>query len=470
MSASRRTPSESDLHFDQVVSVSRPRDLAAPHSARARSLKVLVLGHLVSDPPIIPGVTFTHRPSESFDICAVVAPVGEEFLLRSIAGAGRSLCPVLDLSGSNLSRADFAATNFSVANLEEGFAAVAPIFDRLAAVPDFSGSPDSDSFLALGLSYSRARPIQVAWRPDRKQAVDYPLMAGFPDARALLEHLADEQLFLREFFHRAHVCDRCGSSRLNVEEQCSGCGSGQLSQTNVVHHYHCGNQAPQASFVVGDKLICPKCRKELRHFGVDYDKPGTVVCCDACGKVMDEPNVTFVCMDCCHATPGDGIETLDWFHYHLTDEGKLALETLQLPHVHFAKILDGHEQALSKRDFLLLSTHLLQTAERYGRDFTLCRIDAENLDVQRQSLGRRGAHVLFSKLVDLIRETLRETDMLTSNGDTILIAAPETSAMAADAMLRRLEDTVRKTLSPAPDLAHEVTQGENARAILDTLA
>jgi GGDEF domain-containing protein len=175
-------------------------------------------------------------------------------------------------------------------------------------------------------------------------------------------------------------------------------------------------------------------------------------------------------MDCCHATPGDGIETLDWFHYHLTEEGKLALETLHLPHVHFAKILDGHEQAFSKRDFFLLSTHLLQTAERYERDFTLCRIDARNLDAQRESLGRRAAHALFSKLVDLIQETIRETDIVTSNGDIILIAAPETSVTAAHTMLRRLEGAVRKTLSPAPDLVHEVAQGDDARAILDTLA
>lgn len=470
MSESVRKHFPDDNNPDEVLEMPEPADaVAGPHAAGARPLNVLILGHAVDALPSIPGVAFTHATNHPFDVVAIVTPVDENILVQNVAGMGHPLCPVIDFSGSNLSRADFAAPAFSLTALVEGFAAVAPILDRIAAVRDFTSSPDSDAYLALGLSYTRARPLEAAWAPEHAHAIDYPLLAGLPDKRALLEHLADEQLLRRAFFHRVQQCDHCGSSRLNAEEQCPQCHSGQISQVALVHHYECATEAPQTSFIDGDRLVCPKCRKELLHFGVDYDKPGTVVRCHVCDKVTDEPDVAFICMDCHHVTPGDGISTVDWFHYHLTEDGKQALETLQLPHIHFANLLDGYEQALDKRDFLLLVGRWLQTAERYRRDFSLCRVTVRGSSALRERLGRRAAHTLFSKLINLVRETVRDTDILTSSGDMILIGAPETAPDLARAMLKRFDESVHATLSVSLDLSYDVIQGEVALSFLNTL-
>ena len=71
-----------------------------------------------------------------------------------------------------------------------------------------------------------------------------------------------------------------------------------LAQQPIVHHYRCGWQEPEQRFIKGRAVICPKCRRELRHYGVDYDKPGSVLVCRSCQKAKPDPVVQFVCLDC----------------------------------------------------------------------------------------------------------------------------------------------------------------------------
>ena len=126
------------------------------------------------------------------------------------------------------------------------------------------------------------------WSPNEQAMVSYPLLAGIPAQRAALERLADASLLRRRYFDQTYTCARCKSARVLAREVCLSCHSSHIEPRPLLHHYLCGHQAPQTAFETGDGYSCPKCRKELRHYGVDYDKPGVTWECRSCNTTMAE--------------------------------------------------------------------------------------------------------------------------------------------------------------------------------------
>lgn len=429
----------------------------------------MFLGKNTNMPPDVPEIRCTRDPEEPFDLIALTSAPDSEQLEQILARPRHRIMPVLDFSGTAHPRADFTADVLSPMSLTEGLRVADDLLSRISSFPDFSQSKDGEAFSVLCLAATRARPILAAWLPDSRRVIDYPLCSGLVNARSLLESLADDGMFRREFYHRVHLCTGCGSSRLSAEEQCVSCGNGQLVESAFIHHHACGFQAPEAAFRQGREYVCPKCRRKLHHFGVDYDKPGNALACAACHAVMGEPSVAFVCMDCQHVTPTDGAETIDWFHYHLTDDGRKALLTLRLPRIQFAQLLDRLDQALTLRDFLFLADHDLRTSGRYGRPWSLCHIDVTGAQTLREGLGRHAANVVFSKLVELIQGATRNSDYLTSKGDAILIAMPETCAENARLVVDRLIGEARATLSKSLGIDYVVHEGEGARELLGAI-
>lgn len=158
-----------------------------------------------------------------------------------------------------------------------------------------------------------------------RECVRYP--GYFPDGEARLaaERLAGRGLLERRFFERFHACGGCGSSRLNVREECPACRSSQLREVALVHHFRCAHQAPEADFARGPHLVCPKCHQHLRHYGSDYDRAGSAVACGGCGVISSEPTVGFACLDCGAHTDGDAASKRDVFSYALSESGAALL-------------------------------------------------------------------------------------------------------------------------------------------------
>lgn len=177
----------------------------------------------------------------------------------------------------------------------------------------------------LAYLFLSGRPFQPASDFASRECVRYP--GFFPDGETRLaaERLADRGLLDRRFFERFHVCGSCGSCRLNVREECPACHSAQLREVPLVHHFRCAHQAPEADFIQGPHLVCPKCRQHLRHYGSDYDKPGIATGCGGCRVISPEPAVGFACLDCGNRTGGDAAPKRDVFSYALTTTGAALL-------------------------------------------------------------------------------------------------------------------------------------------------
>ncbi len=130
------------------------------------------------------------------------------------------------------------------------------------------------------------------------ETVVYPDSAAVPDALGLAEKLVELGLLTRQFFDALLTCPRCTSARLSLQECCSTCGSTNLVEEAIIHHFRCCAQAPEHEFREGTALVCPKCRMHLESFGLDYDRPGNLMSCRACGHASTDAPVGYLCLDC----------------------------------------------------------------------------------------------------------------------------------------------------------------------------
>lgn len=228
-------------------------------------------------------------------------------------------------------RADLILSDWSAPSLSAAIRSPASVIARVSELPRLPSGVDSDGLSALALAHTRNCSIVPMLRPDEPTVAVYPLLYGNNDPRAMLEELAAAGMLRRRFFERLRVCQRCGSSRLYAHEVCIKCYSSHLVEHSLVHHYACGRQTPQPMFEVGSAYICPKCRKELRPYGVDYDKPGSAVSCQCCGSAVSEPEVGFLCLDCPRTASEDHAGFRDWYQYDLLPSGVAALKNGRLP-------------------------------------------------------------------------------------------------------------------------------------------
>ncbi len=101
----------------------------------------------------------------------------------------------------------------------------------------------------------------------------------------------------------AHVCPECYEKSLIYHETCPKCSSIDISEHNMIHHFRCANIAPEKEYMKGGQLICPKCARELKHIGVDYDRPTTSYHCNSCSINFSESRVICECENCLKKSP-----------------------------------------------------------------------------------------------------------------------------------------------------------------------
>jgi hypothetical protein len=236
-----------------------------------------------------------------------------------------SLVPVIDIGGR---AGKFADVHFDLKQQTTWVDTARCILEfrarREKLNPFVAASLDS-SMRLLAQCFVAGRILQPLRHGATTEGVCYP---GLPSAQKtieLAEGLVARQFLSRTFFDRLHECARCHSRRLSVREECPSCRSTQLEEMALVHHYRCAALLPEDRFRRDTYLVCPKCSSQLRHYGKDYDKPGSTQICTDCGHSSSEPAIGFVCLDCDMHVDGDDVIRRDVFSYSLTEEGIAAL-------------------------------------------------------------------------------------------------------------------------------------------------
>jgi CheY-like chemotaxis protein len=335
-----------------------------------------------------------------FDGILVKAPVSVEDLAALWNAKALYMLPIIDLTGTLGRIADVAGSELTA--LDQGVLdkVIHAFHDRRVHLHrDLQFSTELGEQL-IGRLYVSNRPLTPSYDPLVTWLASYDVALSTPVIAREAEALCERGLLRREFFDKFHVCPRCDSLRLHVREECAQCHSSDLDEEQYLHHFRCAYQGPEREFRHGDRLVCPKCRHELTHFGFDYDRPGSMVVCQACGHAASEPAVGFVCLDCHTHVDGDVAPIRDLYTYHLTDHGIGFAE-------HGYSILGSASHALRFADLPLeLVVALNAAAKKYNEEreqFTLINIFYEN---EREIVAQHGARA-FAKTRDLFIENLR---------------------------------------------------------------
>lgn len=357
------------------------------------------------------------------------------------------LVPVADLSGSNAGYADICCSDPSPPSIRLAIEGLLRIVDALARLPDVVTAAEDEETLLLARAYSRGGTLQPSYDGGRPALLRYGAAGLLEAPDVIAGRLCHSGWFEQTFFDRLHVCPKCASSRLNVREECAACRSPQLSEESFIHHFRCGFQAAERHFAQGEALICPKCRRRLRHLGVDYDRPGAARSCQACGHVDGEPCIGFVCIDCGTHADAAQVGTRDWHVYTLTAAGEQRLLAGDLRKLRSGGSADS---AL----FHSLADQWMRIQSRYGRPSVVLRVVFARSSAVRQEQGDRFLSAVRRQAVEIVRGELRDTDLLIETTDGLLVILPETEARSGGAPRERLLERLSSLL--AADLGIEI--------------
>jgi Thaumarchaeal output domain 1 len=384
--------------------------------------------------PDLVAVDYELDPRSEYDLILLPDEV-QSFGLGRLLGQATSPAPVIISRSQALGgRADLVLTDWSAATLSAAILSLKPLVTRVSELPRLPLGPDRNGRSALALAYTRDRSLAPSLRPDESAAVTYPLLFGFNNARDMLEELAEAGMLRRRFFERLHICQYCDSSRLHAREVCVKCHSSHLAEQSLVHHYACGYQAIQPAFESGNALICPKCRKELRHYGVDYDKPGKVMCCKCCGS-----------------TSGDHTGYRDWYEYDLLPNGVSAVKSGHLP----SAAPEDARSGSSLRDFRLLLAHSLSVAKYTGRPLSAARLTVDATDLAAK-VGQRGVPQVCELLREVAVQNLRKHDIVATLPDAVLVCMPETDEAAAKGVVDHIQRAITAAMRPKLNMTVEI--------------
>lgn len=409
------------------------------------------------------------RPANSDTYSAIVlsGKVDTSELDAILDKAADPAVPIADFGNNHHLRRDYVGERLDADALAIFRDKISTIQNKLSDLPFQCEHGKRLELTVLRLAYSRSSPIEAQLTPNTLETVIYPLLGSMPESRRQLETLTNLDLLRRRHFTRTYVCKRCTSARLNARQICEKCGSTDLREESLVHHFGCGGQDAESSYVKGTLLICPKCNYELTRLGGDYDKRGVTFVCLACHARVSEGAQQFICLDCSEVMSGADIKSIDWFHYDLTDEGLKALRSGQLPSFNVAHLLEGRARVYSPQEFKLLATEFARVASRYDRAFTVARIKL-NLDELHRKIGTVQADVELRCAIEDILRTMRSVDFASTAGyHTIVIGYPETSAVHVDVIFGRLRAALKSSDARNLLLETEWAEGDGIRNLLE---
>lgn len=134
-----------------------------------------------------------------------------------------------------------------------------------------------------------------------------------------------------EMVDTVHVCPVCYRSHLIFTEICPKCHRPDIREEDVIHHFPCANISPEATYLSGQGLRCPKCRKELRHIGIDYDRPMGLYTCYSCNLSFTQPAMRVTCVSCSRVSLPKDLKAVQLHRLRFTPLGIRVFSHAHLP-------------------------------------------------------------------------------------------------------------------------------------------
>jgi transcription elongation factor Elf1 len=160
---------------------------------------------------------------------------------------------------------------------------------------------------------------------DTKKGFRYPIiddiLGDSSGTETFLGKLFDGSVLERKLYDKIVQCPACNSANVSIHYTCPHCKSFDIKKSALVEHIKCGYIDTEDHFFQKDnKLVCPRCKKELLSPNVDYHKAGVWCNCNQCNKNFDIPVPTHFCRECDENFTFDEAIYKDVYSYTLSPE------------------------------------------------------------------------------------------------------------------------------------------------------
>ncbi len=273
----------------------------------------------------------------------------------------------------------------------------------------------------------------------------------------MLEKLEKELLLKGELVDKINLCPHCKHFQINFREVCPNCHSLQLREEPTIHHFGCAYVGREREFLDGTALRCPKCRKEIRHIGVDYERPAENFWCSDCDAQASAGFVECYCLNCARTFPPENAYLKTIYRYSLAQEGRNVAERGILSDLSLTNFMIK-ENGLYRFEVFkeLLSLEVLK-CKRYKFNSTLVLITLKNFENIFKEEGITSAQKLNIEIASFLKNELEQTAIITDTKfDNFLVLLPHVDGKDAIAVLEELKEKSKSFFRVKLDLEYKL--------------
>jgi len=334
---------------------------------------------------------------------------------------------------------------------DESLSVVDEINEKISQLSIPAGTTDSDIVLKiLRYFFTRNKEVKPVRDASSTFGLCYPEIEVFLTKEdstvfSIFDLLEDRKFLSGNFFEKVHFCNKCYSAFLNFIEVCPNCGSSDLIIENLVHHFPCAYVGPEEDFERGDEFICPKCNKELKALGVDFDRPATVCKCNNCGYTAQDPDVKTICFNCGKETYPENLilKTIKTYTLTALGENVAIYGTENL----FSIDLKKNIEILPYDTFSTMLKFEINRCNRYEIQSSILAFQIVNINDFYEKLGDK-TQELFGEISHIIRTATRKSDVLSLlHEGLVLMLLPHTSDKGACMVLDKITTKINQLVS-----------------------
>ncbi|EIK4809055.1 diguanylate cyclase [Vibrio parahaemolyticus] len=307
---------------------------------------------------------------------------------------------------------------------------------------DSIDEPDVLDPLIGWLGVNRQRRVSALKSLESTSIYSFPIIdLLFPDIYSTYRYVLSEQgrgiLEPEALIDRIRVCSHCNSGHLNYVEVCPDCSSIDIDSQSSLHCFTCGHVGEQHSFQRRGKLECPKCLTQLRHIGVDYDRPLENHVCHSCSSLFVEAATISQCLSCDSKIKVEELVVRKIYQYRLGEVGEYIFQhgkSIQAPELSI-------KGKVEVSFFQNLLAWLNKVALRHKEQHLLLGLHLPTIDEYGKQYGDAKLFSLMDQLTRRLSGLFRDTDICCQyKQDVLLVLMPNTTNASLSVLQQKLSD------------------------------
>ncbi|MCL6415995.1 hypothetical protein MIB92_10050 [Aestuariirhabdus sp. Z084] len=302
-------------------------------------------------------------------------------------------------------------------------------------------SPEEVDPLLGWLWLDNTRSLIPVKSGDTPSLYSYPLLESIhPDLespyRYLMSEINRELLVSERLVDRVRVCGNCQGGHLNYVDVCPSCHDFDIESSQSLHCFTCGYVGAQDEFLRSTKLECPKCLTQLRHIGVDYDKPIETHRCNSCQQRFAEAETRVSCFSCDHKNEISDLIVRRIHQCKIGYQGDHSIRhghRLTTPEL----MLKGKVDVAFFNSILVWSNKL---AKRSQEEHLILGLYLPRLDGYGKLYGDAKMFSLTEQIASRLNGLFRETDICCQvRNDMLLVLMPHATEQSLPVLQEKIE-------------------------------